>query len=379
MSFFRLQKLLGKFTLVNFHLRLMFLMLLLLCMIGVIFNFYRRTDLSPCFMDSPALDNRTKLDDVLFARILPDAGKSIFFHETSCPHISSLLKADVLSEESRHINVVKLNARQACAIESAAVHNPSSKVFVLFASPRYRSLNNSNDPIVDAILSYDNVHLRNLNLWTYSAGTPAYDLLKDGSLFKSSYVLSHISDFLRYLTLWRWGGTYLDMDIVMLRSMEDVPPNYTGAESDSHLAAGVMNFAHDGFGHEIAEECLLDLQRNFDGSNWGNNGPGVITRVIKRVCQTTNIRVMQDTKRCMGFKVFPIEAFYAIPWMEWSHFFEAEMLDKTMARMKNSFVAHVWNKHSIKRQIQTDAKPCAYSVLAKKHCPRVYKAAGEYF
>lgn len=169
------------------------------------------------------------------------------------------------------------------------------------------------------------------------------------------------------------------MDIVMLRSMEDVPPNYTGAESNTHLAAGVMNFAHDGFGHEIAEQCLLDLQRNFDGRNWGNNGPGVITRVMKHICQTNNIEIMQDnTKRCMGFKVYPIEAFYAIPWLEWSHYFEPTLLEQTLARTKNSFVAHVWNKHSIQRQIKTGTK-CAYGVMAAEHCPRVYKAAGEYF
>lgn len=168
------------------------------------------------------------------------------------------------------------------------------------------------------------------------------------------------------------------MDIVMLRSMEDVPPNYTGAESNTHLAAGVMNFAHQGFGHEISEECLLDLQRKFDGTNWGNNGPGVITRVMKRICQTGNIELMQDTKRCLGFRVFPIEAFYAIPWLEWDHFFEPHLLEQTMTRLKNSFVAHVWNKHSVKRQIKTDSQ-CAYSVLAQTHCPRVYKAAGEFF
>lgn len=186
MTFFRLQKLLGKFTLVNFHLRMLFLMLLILCMVGVILNFYKRADLTTCFMDPSPLENHTtKLEDVLFAGIQPDAGKSIFFHETSCPQMSSLLKRSSEFGDSIHLNVVKLNARQACAVESAAIHNPGSKVFVLFASPRYKSSNSSSDPVIDAILSYKNVYLRNLNLWSYAAGTPVYDLLKDGALFKS--------------------------------------------------------------------------------------------------------------------------------------------------------------------------------------------------
>lgn len=197
-------------------------------------------------------------------------------------------------------------------------------------------------------------------------------------IFTFSYVLSHISDFLRYLTLWRWGGTYLDMDIVMLRSMEEVPPNYTGAESNTHLAAGIMNFDSEGFGHEIAYQCLQNFQQTFDGGNWGNNGPGVITRVMQNVCGTHNIEQMMDTKRCMGFKVYPIDAFYAIPWRQWMHFFEPELLESTMKRIQNSFVAHIWNKHSIKQPIKVGSK-CAYCLLAETHCPRVYKAAGVYF
>lgn len=172
----------------------MFLFLLILCVIGVVLNFYHRPDLSLCFMDSPALldrvggDNHTfmKLDDVLMAPIQPEPGRSIFFHETSCPQMSSLRSEDLMTTpESLHLNLVKLNARQACAVESAARNNPLLKVFVLFASPRYKSPNTTIDPIIEAILSYDNVFLRNLNLWSYAAGTPVYELLKDGALFKS--------------------------------------------------------------------------------------------------------------------------------------------------------------------------------------------------
>ncbi|KNC33417.1 hypothetical protein FF38_09861 [Lucilia cuprina] len=403
MNFIKFQKLLGKFMLVNFRLRFMFLFLVILCIIGVIFTLYQKPDIRLCFVDSPNVvqsqsvgnENSSsdlwgleKLEDILLAKIQPTPGKSIFFHETSCPQLQNNLKTlNSIDKEAFHWHMVKLNARQACAIESAALHNPNSQVFVLFASPRYKynnsnrnssSVRDSEEALIDAILSYKNVQLRNLNLWTYAANTPIYDWLKDGALFKSSYVLSHISDFLRYLTLWRWGGTYLDMDIVMLRSMEDLPPNYTGAESNTHLAAGIMNFDSNGFGHEIAYQCLQNFQQTFDGSNWGNNGPGVITRVIKKICNTNNIELMMDTKRCMGFKVFGIDAFYAIPWRQWEHFFEPELVEQTMERTKNSYVAHIWNKHSIKRPIRVGTK-CAYCLMAEMHCPRVYKAAGEYF
>lgn len=195
----------------------------------------------------------------------------------------------------------------------------------------------------------------------------------------ASYLFSHISDFLRYLTLYRYGGIYLDMDVVMLRSMEEVPPNFTGAESNTHLAAGVMSLAHNGFGHEIAESCLREFQQNFDGSDWGNNGPGVITRVAQRICGTKDITLMlENQKRCMGFRVFERNAFYAVPWKHWRHFFEPQLLEQTLAHTRDSYVVHVWNKMSKQQAIKVGSST-AYGKYAEQHCPKAYAAAGEYF
>jgi len=74
--------------------------------------------------------------------------------------------------------------------ESAALHNPNFQVFVLFAGPTYRisaGVHNNSHPqtLVEAILSYSNVHLRRLNLESYAAGTPMEEWLKDGRLSRS--------------------------------------------------------------------------------------------------------------------------------------------------------------------------------------------------
>ncbi|KAH8353247.1 hypothetical protein KR084_009797 [Drosophila pseudotakahashii] len=366
----------------NGRLRLLFGILILLLIGGLFYIYTRENEYYPCFMESqgittqqaPVEDGDTSfLEDVLLAEPKPVPGRSIFFHETSCK-----------LSQNRRLETLTVTARQACAIESAALHNPNFQVFVLFAGPTHRistgGRNNSQpQTLVEAILSYGNVHLRRLNLGSYAAGTPMEEWLKDGRLSRSKYLFSHISDFLRYLTLYRYGGLYLDMDVVVLRNMEKVPPNYTGAESNTHLAAGVMSLADTGFGHEIAASCLRDFQHNFDGQDWGNNGPGVITRVAQKICGTKDIALMQeDSKRCMGFKVFGRGAFYAVPWKRWRDFFEPEKLEETLARCKDSYVVHVWNKHSSTQLIQQGSKS-AYAKYAEQNCPRSYKAAGEYF
>lgn len=117
------------------------------------------------------------LEDVLLSSVKPPPGRTIFFHETRCHPTNS------------HY-ILNLTARQACAIESAALHNPNFQVFVLFASRTH--IPDNNDPrakLLNAIVSYKNVHLRQLNLWQYAKDTPIEDWLKKGDLLSSKYVL----------------------------------------------------------------------------------------------------------------------------------------------------------------------------------------------
>lgn len=65
-----------------------------------------------------------------------------------------------------------------------------------------------------------------------------------------------------------------------MKSLQSLHTNYAGAESEEFVAAGVLSFSPTGRGHEHAENCLNDLRNHFNGHDWGNNGPGVITRLV---------------------------------------------------------------------------------------------------
>lgn len=83
-------------------------------------------------------------------------------------------------------------------------------------------------------------------------------------------------------------------------------------------------------------------------------------------------------KQCLGFKVYPPNGFYAVPWKDWAYFFDTDKLNKALEMTKDSIVIHVWNKHSIKRQLKVGTK-AAYGIIANKNCPKVYHSCGEYF
>ncbi|XP_062126013.1 lactosylceramide 4-alpha-galactosyltransferase-like [Drosophila sulfurigaster albostrigata] len=324
----------------------------------------------PCFMDADdenTDDSIIRLDDVLRADVKPTQGKNIFFHETSCHPPGSKY-------------IMNLTARQACSIESAALHNPNFGVFVLFASPTYLpGAESPKLPLIEALQSYKNVHLRQLNIWRYAKGTPAEEWVNKGDLFDSSYLKEHVSDYLRILSLYRFGGIYLDIDVVVLRTMENIPLNYVGAEEPGALCNAVFSLDSTGIGHEIAELCLNDFQENFNGQGYISNGPSLVMRMTKQVCNSTSIEeIVAEQRNCNGFRVFNTTAFYPIPWPAWRRFVEPQYLNETLEQTKDSYLIHLWNKVSKELKFKK-GDDTAYGKYAQEHCPKVNAAADEYF
>jgi lactosylceramide 4-alpha-galactosyltransferase len=229
---------------------------------NTVFDQFEATRISPvnvvtCYDRSFGDDKR--LANVLDSKDTLLGGKNIFFHETSCSNNG----------------ILKLTARQACAIESAAISNPDWNVFVLFASDMgFR--NSSPLPLIDQVLKSSNVQFRSVNVTEYAEGTPLEDWIKERVLFRSKYLIAHFADVLRLLryvsqcqlfeqlillfsyfcSLYKFGGTHLDMDVVVMKSFNSLKPNFAGTETTDLIANGVMNFENQGFGHRFTEMCL---------------------------------------------------------------------------------------------------------------------------
>ncbi|XP_032663639.1 lactosylceramide 4-alpha-galactosyltransferase-like [Odontomachus brunneus] len=280
-----------------------------------------------------------------------ESGRNIFFHETSC-----------FGQEG-----FTLNARQACAVESAARMNPSMTVYLLFVSKA--EFSNNTQEIIKHLLKYHNIKIRYIQPDNYMKNTPLEAWYAKGALKKSYWPYSHMSDILRYLTLWKYGGIYLDLDVVVTTSLEDLT-NFAGAEDWDDVAAGVIGFDMSELGRRIADACVRDLKKNFRGDLWGNNGPGVITRTLQKFCATKYARDM-TTARCHGFTVYPPSVFYPIHYTEWKKYFEAKDSDKTMKILNKTKAIHVWNKLSKSEQVRVDSN-VPYAVIARRYCPYVF-------
>lgn len=187
-----------------------------------------------------------------------------------------------------------------------------------------------------------------------------------------------MSDFLRILTLWRWGGTYMDLDVVMKKSLANVTQNFAGAESENMIANGVMNYESTGFGHYIADSILKNFVSNFVGYIWAHNGPECITRVLaNKICKVRKTSEM-TAENCKGFRAMPRNTFYAIYYTQHHFFFEEKYLKQGLEMTKDSILIHVWNQLSSKRKLKVGSKTL-YGVHAEQYCPKVYGSCGEYF
>lgn len=86
--------------------------------------------------------------------------------------------------------------------------------------------------------------------------TPAEKWLKTGELFKTKFLLVHVSDFLRLLALHQFGGVYFDLDFLVFKNLDDLQLSFFCEEEPKLLGNSVMSFDYKGIGHAMATVFL---------------------------------------------------------------------------------------------------------------------------
>lgn len=183
-------------------------------------------------------------------------------------------------------------------------------------------------------------------------GTPAEAWLgavqRGGVSLGSVPLGQNLSNLLRLALLYRYGGIYLDADVVVLRPLSDLR-NAIGAQAVDEatgdwrrLNNAVMVFDR---AHPLLHEFIAEFAAAFDGSKWGHNGPYLVSRVAAR---------LRHGSPDLAFTVLPPRAFYPVHWSKIGGLFVApkERKDKRWVKAKvenikgGSFGIHLWNRES---------------------------------
>ncbi|XP_064409482.1 lactosylceramide 4-alpha-galactosyltransferase-like [Latimeria chalumnae] len=199
------------------------------------------------------------------------------------------------------------------SVESAARAHPNSLINMLM-----RGL-----PANDARISSQNVALSRLREFLNVVFKPLLfeDLFSDTHLQswfakldqeKEKFLFSVLSDACRIALLYKYGGVYSDTDVIMTKNLM-ILTNAMGLESDNFINGAILVFLQPK--SEFLQLCIQDFVDNYKCDDWGNQGPDLVTRVLKQYCDIKTIL------SCKDVTVLPVEAFYPIPYQNWRQFY----------------------------------------------------------
>lgn len=163
----------------------------------------------------------------------------------------------------------------------------------------------------------------------------------------------NLSNLFRLGLLHKFGGIYVDTDVIILRSFANLK-NTIGAQTMdletrnwSRLNNAVLIFDK---GHPLLYKFIEEFALTFDGNKWGHNGPYLVSRVVSRVSERPGYNIT----------VLPPMAFYPVDWSRIDSLFagprndsHSKWLVAKLDQIRNrSFAVHLWNKQSRKLEVQ---------------------------
>lgn len=129
-----------------------------------------------------------------------------------------------------------------------ALAYPEKQIFVLFLTEA-NEVKLKNSILTRTLLGYKNVRFKYLNMQQFSKNTPLEAFLKNGTLEASNFRVAHTSDVLRHLTLWKFGGTYFDLDVIVFK--RTTLSNYCCFEEHRAVNGAILNLDRN-LGKQIA-------------------------------------------------------------------------------------------------------------------------------
>lgn len=116
-----------------------------------------------------------------------------------------------------------------------------------------------NTSTMKALKMLKNVFVYAINLSDYFVGTPLEYWYFCTTWNYGPYAISHLSDALRLLTLYKFGGYYFDLDIIMLKPVINLR-NFIVAEDENSLAAGAF---HVEYLHPIIQMAIEEFRTTY--------------------------------------------------------------------------------------------------------------------
>ncbi|XP_075197673.1 alpha-1,4-N-acetylglucosaminyltransferase-like [Anomaloglossus baeobatrachus] len=251
-----------------------------------------------------------------------------------------------------------------CAIESAArVYKNRPVAFFM------KGLNNSNiEETVrrhfSVLSSLKNVYFFPLVFEDVYAGTPLQSWYLKIEPKKERYWKNNSSNGCRIVLIWKYGGVYLDTDMISTRAIPI--KDFLAAEHSKSTGNSVLGFSTH---HYFTLKCMEDFVENYNGGIWGQQGPSLFTRILKTFCDLPKFNRTEDAM-CGNITYVNPQRFYPISYSSWREYYK--VWDK-MPTFNDSYALHLWNyMNSDAKLTMVPGSNTLVEHLYKEYCPSVY-------
>ena len=168
--------------------------------------------------------------------------------------------------------------------------------------------------------SYQNINFYSVNIEDLARGSPLgikavcliyiYSLLPesffhDASYNKSHDAIVHLSDALRVLLIWKFGGFYLDLDYVVMNELTQYENFVVSNENGKY---GVTNNAFSFKpGHQFLFNVMNKMKDSYNANCWSCIGPGLFTQTLQNIF---------DESLSISVNTIPLERLKDTKWQE---------------------------------------------------------------
>ncbi|XP_048190403.1 alpha-1,4-N-acetylglucosaminyltransferase [Perognathus longimembris pacificus] len=257
----------------------------------------------------------------------------------------------------------------SCALESAAKVYPGQPVafFMKGLSNGTRLTPNSSYPALSLLSAMDNVFFFPLDMERLFEGTPLLAWYTRIDSEREQYWLHVSADAARLAVVWKYGGVYMDTDLISLRPVPD--ENFVAAQGSGSCSNGVFGFEPR---HPFLWACMENFVEHYNSRVWGNQGPLLMTRMLRVRCRLGAFpRRGRGDLRCGDLSVLHPDRFYPIPFRQWGRYYQ--VWDPPDPAFRASYALHLWN--FMNRRERKTVRPGSGTLaerLYRRHCPGTY-------
>jgi hypothetical protein len=278
----------------------------------------------------------------------------------------------------------QFDLRQICAIESAAYTNPDSNVYVFSLNAKLQ---------MELLYPYKNIKYVKINIEEIVKDTVVEEFWKKvkNKFFEGQYAVAHLSDLLRLVILWKYGGYYTDLDTITIKNINPIIdyPGFGSIEDVGNVENSIFIFPKQ---HQFLSGALMEFIKSYDPNIWEINGPMLIFRTLNSICGVSNFTekdtldlskvsseaylkeysvspIAKKLKNC-NIWIYNKKHFNPITWFKIDTIFK-ENYSLPIELFIDTYSVHLFNKVSGQKKL----KYGVHNILeyfASTYCPKTY-------